>query len=180
LLLLLQPSRVRVEARAADNRVTLVAIDSSRSMRQPDVDGRSRFDAARTLLWDTGLASRSGVSPPADLRLWRFDTEAVPVVGPMDHLTPDGADTRFHTSVQHIIGSLAAGEGADALFILSDGHDFELVNASRTAQIARARHVPIYVVPFGGELRARDLSVRIASYQPFHYIRQTIRISAMV
>lgn len=178
LLLLLQPSRVRVEARAADARVTLVAIDSSRSMRQTDVGGRSRFDAARALLWDAGLASRPGVSPPADLRLWRFDAEAAPLVGPIDNLAPEGADTRFHSAVQSMLGSLGAGEGADALFLLTDGHDFELVNAGRTAQAARARHVPIYAVPFGGELRARDLSVRIASYQPFHYIRQTIRVSA--
>jgi hypothetical protein len=180
LLLLLQPSRVLVDPRAAETKVTLVAIDTSRSMRQVDVDGRSRFEAARKLLWDAGVAPRAGAPASRDLRLLRFDTDAAPVAGPLDQLQPEGGTTRFHHAIQTMIGSLAAGEGADALFLLTDGHDHELMNAAQTALAARARRVPIYAVPFGGERQTRDVSVRISSYQPFHYVKQTIRINASI
>ncbi len=180
LLLLLQPSRVLTDPRAADTKVTLVALDTSRSMRQIDVDGRSRFDAARRLLWDAGVAPRSGSATPEHIRLLRFDADAGPVAGPLDQLVPDGATTRFHQSIQTMLGSLATGEGADALFLLTDGHDFELINAAQTALAARARRVPIYAIPFGGDRPVRDVSVRITSYQPFHYVKQTIKINAAI
>ncbi len=180
LLLLLQPSRILVDPRAAEAKVTLVALDTSRSMRQNDVGGRTRFDAARTLLWDAGLAPREGVVPPGDVRLLRFDTDAAPITGPLASLQPDGTTTRFHQSVQTLLGSLAAGQGAHAIFLLTDGRDFELVNAAQTALAARSRRVPIYAVPFGGERRTRDVSVQITSYQPFHFVRQTIRLNASI
>lgn len=180
LVLLLQPSRVRVDPREAETKVTLVALDTSRSMRQMDVAGRARIDAARALLWDAGLAPREGAATSPDVRLLRFDADAAPITGPLEALRADGSTTRFHQSVQTMLGSLAAGEGANALFLLSDGHDFELVNATQTALAARARRVPIYAVVFGGERQARDVSVRVVSYQPFHYIKQTIRLQAEI
>jgi hypothetical protein len=180
LLLLLQPSRILVDPRAAETKVTLVALDTSRSMRQTDVGGRSRLEAARRLLWDAGLAPREGSPPSGDTRLLRFDSDAAPLSGPLDQVPAEGATTRFHQSIQTMLGSLAAGEGANAIFLLTDGHDFELVNAAQTALAARARRVPVYAVPFGGERQSRDVSVRVTSYQPFHYVRQTIRVNASI
>ena len=180
LLLLLQPSRVRVDPHAAETKVTLVALDTSRSMRQIDAGGRARFDAARALLWEAGLAPREGVAASDEVRLLRFDADAAPISGPLESLHPDGTTTSFHQSVQTVLGSLGAGEGAHALFLLTDGHDFELVNAAQTALAARARRIPIYAVPFGGERQVRDVSVRVTSYQPFHYIRQVIRLHASI
>ena len=180
LLLLLQPSRILVDPRAAETKVTLVALDTSRSMRQIDVAGRSRLDAARALLWDAGLAPKEGAASPGEVRLLRFDADAAPLSAPLEALHADGATTQFHQSVQTMIGSLGAGEGAHALFLLTDGHDFELVNAVQTALVARTRRIPIYAVPFGAERQARDVSVRVTSYQPFHYIRQAIRIQAAI
>lgn len=180
LVLLLQPSRVVVESRAAESKVTLVALDTSRSMRQIDAGGRARIDAARDLLWDSGLAGREGVAPPKDVRLLRFDGDASALQGGLEAQKADGATTRFHQSIHGMLGSLAAGEGANGIVLLSDGHDFELVNAAQTAAAARARRVPIYAVVFGGERRTRDVSVRVTSYQPFHYMRQAIRINASI
>jgi hypothetical protein len=182
LLLLLQPSRIFVDPRPAEDKVTLVAVDTSRSMRQTDVDGRTRLDAALRLVWDAGLGSRGGPGAVAvdKVRLLRFDADASPLNGPLDQVAADGATTRFHQSIQTMLGSLGPGEGADALFLLSDGHDFELVNAGQTALAARARRVPIYAVALGGERPVRDVSVRITSYQPFHYVKQTIRINASI
>jgi len=52
LLLLLQPSRLEQVPPPVANRVTLMALDTSLSMKQRDVNGVMRLDAARNLLVD--------------------------------------------------------------------------------------------------------------------------------
>ncbi|MFA6289109.1 MAG: vWA domain-containing protein [Opitutaceae bacterium] len=181
LLILLQPSRIEPLPVQTKEKVMLVGLDASRSMRQPDAGKLTRFDAARELLWVAGVAPRSAPPVvPAGTRLFAFGENAAPVTRPLAELHPDLATTRIHSSVQTMLGSLAAGEGAHALFLLTDGHDFELVNPAQTALLARNRQVPVYVVPLGGEGAVRDVSVRIISYQPFHYTKQVIRLSAVI
>jgi len=180
LLVLLQPSTLETLPSATRDKVTLVALDASRSMRQPDAGKLSRFDAARELLWDAGLASREGTPAPSDVRLFRFAENASPITQPLTELKADGMTTRFHPSIETMLSSLTFGEGAHALFLLTDGHDFELVSPTKTALAARNRQVPIYAVSFGAEGNVRDLSVRISSYQPFYYAKQTVRINAVL
>jgi hypothetical protein len=180
LLILLQPSRIEPLPVQTETKVTLVAIDASRSMRQPDAGKLTRFDAARELLWDAGVTPRGTTSSAAadGVRLFSFGENATPLTRPLAELHPERTTTQIHTSVQAMLGSLAAGEGAHALFLLTDGHDFELVNPAQTALAARNRQVPVYVVPFGGEGTVRDISVRMTSYQPFHYAKQTVHLAA--
>ncbi len=183
LLILMQPSRIEPLPVETKSKVMLVGLDASRSMRQPDAGKLTRFDAARELLWDAGVAPRSGAtsaSAPADIRLFSFGENAVPLTRPLAELKPEARTTQLHTSVQTMLGLLRPGEGAHALFLFTDGHDFELASPTQTAVLARNFQVPIYAVPFGGEGNVRDLSVRITSYQPFHYAKQTIRLSASV
>jgi hypothetical protein len=77
-----------------------------------------------------------------------------------------------------MLGSLAANEGARAVVLLTDGHDFELVNPAKSGFAARQRQTPIYAVALGRQGKVRDVSVRITSYQPYTYVRQKARISA--
>lgn len=179
--ILLQPSRL--ERLPEDDRaaVTLVALDTSRSMRQTDAGRLSRLDAARELLWTAGVISRGAAEPAAgEVRLFRFGSDAAPVTGALATNTADDRTTRFHQSIQTLLGSIAGTESARAIFLLTDGHDFELANPAQTALLARNRQVPIYAVGFGGEGSVRDLSVRATAYQPFHYARQTIRLNAAI
>ena len=182
LVILLQPSRIEPLPVQTKEKVTLVALDVSRSMRQPDAGGRTRFDAAREVLWEAGVAPRSATTAPVpgETRLFAFADNAAPLTRPLAELRPDGATTRVHASVETLLSSLGAGQGAHALFLFTDGHDFELVNPAQTALLARSRQVPIYAVPFGAEGAVRDVSVRVVSYQPFHYAKQTVRIAAAV
>ncbi len=61
--------------------------------------------------------------------------------------------------------------------LLTDGHDFELVNPAKTGFMARQRQMPIYAVALGKQGKVRDVSVRITSYQPYCYVKQKARIS---
>lgn len=180
LVILMQPSQIENIPLPVRDKVTLVAIDSSRSMKQTDAARLTRFDAAREMIWDTGLAARQDAAAPADVRLFEFAGDASPVTRPLAELTADGKTTQFHTSITTMLDALAPNESARALFLLTDGHDFELVNPEKTALLARTRETPIYAVTFGGEAAVRDVSVRMNSYEPFCYAKQTMRLSALI
>ncbi len=179
LLVLLQPSRLEQIPPPIKQRVTLVGVDTSRSMEQNDADKTSRLDAAKNLLQDAALVPRDGVVKDPATRLFEFSTEAESVTRPLTELTAKGPTTRFHHSITTMLNSVGSGEGK-ALILLTDGHDFELVNPSKTGLMARSRQVPIYAVALGKQGKVRDVSVHITSYQPYCYVKQKARLSAML
>ena len=178
LLVLLQPSRLERIPPPVLQRVTLVGLDTSRSMQQTDADKASRLDAARALLQDASLVPRDVVKDPGT-RLFEFNAEALPVTKPLPEVAANGTTTRFHHSITTMLNSIGSGEGK-AMILLTDGHDFELVNPSKTGLMARGRQVPIYAVAFGKQGKVRDVSVHITSYQPYCYVKQKARLSAML
>jgi hypothetical protein len=177
LLLLLQPSRVETIPPPETQRVTLLAIDDSQSMAQRDVAQGSRSEAARAILAEAELAAPDGSARDESVRLFEFAEDAAPLVSTAG-LKAEGASTRFHRSIVTMLGSLRAHEGARALVVLSDGHDFELVNPAKTGFVARQRQTPIFAVPIGKQGKVRDVSARITSYQPYTYVKQKARIGA--
>jgi hypothetical protein len=180
LLVLLQPSRLEEVAPLIKQKVTLVAVDTSKSMKQPDVEKASRLDAARNMLMDAEIIPRNGVIIDPSTRLFEFSENAVPVSVALQDLTAKGELTRFHHSINTVVDSLGASEGAKALILLTDGHDFELVNPSKTGLMAKSRQVPIYAVALGKQGRVRDVAVHITSYQPYCYVKQKARVSGML
>jgi len=175
LLLLLRPSRREELPLEKKNHVILAGIDVSHSMDQPDAGYAKRLDAAVRLIDDAGLDSRD-----FRLRLFGFDEDAK-LVAPdkLVGLKAEGTDTRVHTSVVTMLQSLQKDESPAALFLLTDGHDFEMTSPAKTALAARARSMPIYTVPMGAAGKVRDVSMRIANYQPYCYINQKARVSAI-
>ena len=180
LLVLMQPSRIENIPSPIREKVTLVAVDTSASMRQTDSGKLSRLDAVRTLLWDTGLEPKQGVGVSGDVRLFEFSANATPITKPLNEINAQGTITHFDDSIRTMLGSLGPAQGTNGIFLLTDGHDFQLTNPSQTGLAARMRQAPIYAIPFGGAGIVRDLSVRITSYQPVYYVRQLIRINAAV
>ncbi len=178
--LLLQPSREEEVPPPRLDRVTLVALDTSRSMKQADVGKTSRFNAAKNLLYSANMAPGEAGASARDTRWFEFNNDATPVTGSLETLKPDGATTRFDRSINAMLSSLSGGEEARALIVLTDGHDLEMVNPAKTAALARSRHTPIYAVPFGRQGKVRDVSARIANYQPYSYVKQKARISAVL
>ncbi len=174
MLILLQPSRLETITPPQVNRVTIIGVDASKSMRQEDMAAGSRKDAVLAALKDADLLTASGQPANDSLRFYRFSEDAEPVL----RFEPEGNTTRFHTSVQTMLGSLRAGESARAMLLFSDGHDFELVNPAKTGFIARQRQVPIFAVAMGKQGKVRDVSVHITGFQPYTYVKQKSRISA--
>ena len=179
-LLLLQPSREEEIIPPRVNRVTLVALDTSRSMKQTDVEKTSRFETARNLLYNADLAPSAANLSSGGVRWFEFNADATPVLDSLENLKPEGVTTRFDRSVNTILNSLAGGDEARALVLLTDGHDLEMVNPARTGAMARSRQTPIFAVPFGRQGKVRDVSARIANYQPYSYVKQKARISALL
>lgn len=178
LALLLQPSRQELVPPPTRERITLVGCDTSLSMKQRDVERVTRLDAAKQLLVNSGIAARNGRVENPRLRLFEFGAEAAPVSASVLDLVPKGKTTRLNTVVQTMLGSLGAGESGNALILLTDGHDFELVNPTKTGAAARLRQTPIYAVPLGRQGKVRDVSVRITSFQPYCYVKQKARVTA--
>jgi hypothetical protein len=177
LLLLLQPSRREESPERRTDKVLLVGIDSSRSMKQRDAGKLSRIDAARTAIRDSKLFESDNPRP----RLFHFDSDAAYMpMSAIDDLKTEGTTTHLHRSVESMLGTLSARETASALVLLTDGHDFELVSAAKTAATARARHVPIFAVPFGEQGTVRDASISITNFEPYSYAKQQAHISASV
>jgi hypothetical protein len=149
LVLLLGPSRREALPPPPKERVTLIGLDTSLSMKQRDAQRASRLDAAKNALLNAGLVGRNGVPENPRLRFFEFGADAQPVLNSILDLTPKGPTTRLNQSVLTMLNTPAGSEDANALILLTDGHDFELVNPARTGAAARLRQVPIYAVPLG-------------------------------
>lgn len=177
-LLLLQPSRREFLSPPTRERVTAIAVDTSRSMKQPDVERAARLDAAKNLLMHARVVSSGGLVQNPHVRLFQFDNDARPVGASILELQPQGKTTRLHKSVTTILSAFTGSETLNAVILLTDGHDFELVNPVKTGMAARARQTPIYAVALGAQGKVRDVAARITSFQPYCYVKQKALIGA--
>jgi hypothetical protein len=178
LALVLQPSRKEYLPPPTKDRVTLIGLDSSLSMKQRDAGDKTRFDAAKNLLQDSGALAPDGTAADPHLRLFEFSDDARPLAHSVFDLVPAGKTTRFHKSIGTMLSAPAAGEAVNAVILLTDGHDFEMVNPVKTGTAAHYHQTPIYAVAFGKQGKVRDVAVRITGYQPYCYVKQKARLSA--
>jgi len=171
LVILLRPSREILEPPVTLDRQFLIAVDTSRSMAVAE-DGRdSRYEQARDVVNNLDADNE-------EVRLFTFDAGSRERRGEALPEEPTGATTAFDRSMQDLLNALAAGQGAHGIILLTDGHDFELVNPAKTGLDARLRQAPIFPVAIGAEARPRDVSVRIASYEPYTYVKQKASVAA--
>ncbi len=174
--ILLNPQReVSKRVELLEQRVIL-ALDTSASMAHADGGNRPRLDEARLHLARAGLL-HAGKSQLKGLDFHAFDDGARPVsAAEIADLQATGEDTRFHQSLDAMLQSARGGQALAGIILLTDGHDFELVNPARTALDARARQTPLYALPLGGDEAVRDASIHIASYKPYVFSGQHSRI----
>jgi von Willebrand factor type A domain len=173
--LLLRPSWREELPEEKKDIVLLAGIDTSASMQQTDAKNAKRIDAATRLVSESGLDD-----PRLRLRLSTFDDEVrSTTLEKLTSLRAEGTDTRIHQAVSTMLQSVRKDENASAMLLITDGHDFEMTSAAKTALAARARGVAIYTVPLGAAGQVRDVSLRISNYQPFCYVKQKCRITAL-
>ena len=177
-LLLLQPSRRELLPPPIRDRVTLVGIDSSLSMKQRDAGAKSRLDAVKDLLSSSGAVAPNGTAADDRLRLFEFSDDARPLQQSVLDLAPAGKTTRFHRSLGTMLNTPGDDEAVNAVILLTDGHDFELVNPVKTGLLARNRQAPIYAVALGKQGKVRDVAVRISGFSPYCYVKQKTRVNA--
>lgn len=177
-LLLCQPSRREVLPPPTKDRVTLIGLDTSLSMKQRDAGNESRFDAAKSLLQESGVVTQTGMTADPRLRLFGFSDDARPLQQSIFDLVPTGKTTLFHKSINTMSSTPAGDEAVNAVILLTDGHDFEMVNPVKTGIAAHNREAPIYAVALGKQGNVRDVAVRITGYQPYCYVKQKARINA--
>src|SRR5262249_55915337 len=148
------------------------------SMKQRDAGSKSRIDAAKDLLTTSDIVGANGVATDPRLRLFEFSDDARPVSQSILDLDPAGKTTRFHKALGTMLNTPGNDEAVNAIILLTDGHDFELVNPAKTGTLARNRQAPIYAVALGKQGKVRDVATRISSFQPYCYVKQKTRVSA--
>ena len=178
LLLLLQPSEHTALPPPTRDRITLIGLDTSLSMKQTDAGNVSRFDAAKKLLQDAGAIAPNGLAASSKTWLFGFAEDAHPVLPSVLDLKPTGRTTLIDKSVNTMLAAPDADEAINALVLLTDGHDFEMINPVKTGLAARTRGAPIYAVALGRQGDVRDVAVRITSFQPYCYVKQKAHINA--
>ena len=178
ILLLLQPSRREILPPPIRDRVTLVGVDSSASMKQRDAGSKTRLDAAKDLLANANIVGQNGIASDPRLRLFEFSDDARPVQQSILDLMPAGKTTRFHKVLGTMLNTPGSDEAVNAIILLTDGHDFELVNPAKTGTLARNRQAPIYAVALGKQGKVRDVATRISGFQPYCYVKQKTRVNA--
>jgi hypothetical protein len=175
LLLLLQPYREEKVSVPPREKSVIFALDDSASMKEPHRSGSNRIDAARADLEAAGV-----LHPHAGRhRFFTFAERATPINPEFMGLAQaTGESTRIDSAVASLLRAAPADPAG--LFILSDGHDFELAPPGDTARRTRTRDLPIFTIPYGTAESARDVAVRIANYHPHTFVRQRTRLRAMV
>ncbi len=175
-LLLLHPYREEKVSVPAIEKSVIFAVDTSASMAEAHLTGAARLDAARADLEKAGVLADNGNA----YRYFTFSETAAPARADSLALAKaNGKTTRIDSSVAAML-RMSGPPPPAALFLLSDGHDFDLVPPGETARRTRARDLPIFTIPYGTSDSARDVSVRIANYHPHTFLRQSTRLEAFV
>ncbi len=176
LLLLLQPSREEKVPVPAREKSVIFAVDTSASMKEPNSDGASRFEAALADLENAGVMK----GEDRGYKFFTFSETASPTKREgLNFVKVDGPSTRMDSSVASLL-KMSGQPSPSALFILSDGHNFDLVPPGETARRTRLRDIPIFTIPYGTPDSASDVSVRISNYHPHTFLRQKTQLEAFV
>ena len=151
-LLLLHPYREEKVSVPAIEKSVIFAIDTSASMAEAHLTGAARLDAVRADLEKAGVLAENGNA----YRYFTFSETSTPATADSLALAKaNGKTTRIDSSVAAML-RMSGPPPPAAMFLLSDGHDFDLVPPGETARRTRARDLPIFTIPYGTSDSARD------------------------
>ncbi len=171
-LLLMGPSAVTPAIESPEKPVLRVLVDTSASMRTPDMDGMSRFDFIGER-WLTPARLRE-LRQAYRVEFFAFD-ESLRAVG-SDLLYRPGSvaatagGSHIARSVFDAVmmpGVSGGTTSGGAVLVFSDGRDTLDAPMQPVGRLAMSRSVPVYTVPLGGPSVSRDVAVMAVPTQPY-------------
>lgn len=149
-LLLLNPGEWK-QPEHKEEKLHAVLLDRSASMAVRDVG-----DATR---WSDGLAMAQALAQAGGDQLKAFTfSDTLESDALKTGLKPDGqASAIVHSGNALFSGASGLGRKLASITIISDGHQTREDPAAELILHARAAHVPLHVVPLGGDWGGRDL-----------------------
>lgn len=179
--ILFGPSATRWISEENYRRKLVIAMDTSCSFGTRDVDGQSRFEAARKAWLDPKLINK--LRERFDLRFYRYDEQlAATGPGPLWEMTvPPGKQTYIASAVTRLLETEFAHEAEPAgILLIGDGYETGTNEPIAAGPIARQQGVPIWTSCLGGRTQVRDVAVVTRSGQEPVFTGQTARISAKI
>lgn len=169
LLFLMRPVKVEPTARARDV-VVPVLVDTSRSMRLPERDGRSRMEVATQIV--SGLLPQVGAE--FDTELLRFADVLSPAAP--NALTADGRRSELTQAIA-ALGDRYRGRTVGGVIIVSDGGDTGGRDAARNVPPGTP---PVYTIGVGATPGWRDRDVQNVTAGEARIAESSIEIAASV
>jgi hypothetical protein len=155
-----------------------VLVDRSASMATADVDGRSRWTAARAAV--ARLERAAGAERELDILVFSGQAEeALPDAGGLDGLTPDGRASDAGRAVA--AATAGAGGRTAGIVLLTDGRQTVAeADPVLAGMRARAQDAPVLAVALGQARKRQDLSVKVARRLVVGFAGQPARIQGEV
>ncbi len=181
LLLLLRPMRQQPAPREDRKPIFSLAVDVSGSMGTADLDGQSRWQAARAALeWEEGRALWQLA------RDYQFNLRAFSEQAPLTTLpelktlrTADGLRTDLAGVLNLVAQEATLGDHA-GLCLISDGRDNAGGDVAAALGLLRARQVPVWTINLGADTSVRDAYLRARFSQNFLFAQQPARLQVTV
>jgi hypothetical protein len=158
----------------------LLLIDTSHSMAVRDVDGRTRFEAARAAtLEDTELMRR--LRAQYDCRLLRMADTATPQEAEafLKTAQPDGAHTRIGEAILAALGSVP-NAASGGMLLVSDGRNNGESDPLMAAHQAKLRRFPLFTLCLGDTKQMPNVALVNRKPQVYAVPQQRVALTAEV
>jgi hypothetical protein len=171
--LALNPGRWERETTGYDKEWVLM-VDRSRSMATADVAGRSRWTEARRLAGKAVTAS--GRRDHVSVQVFAGQAETMTIDG-MASGKPDGELTDIVTSGRALLARYRSGaRRLSGVVLLSDGRQTRPAAVTDLAAESRAQQAPFYVIPLGGDVPRKDVSLSVIRRQMVAFAGQKVKV----
>ena len=168
--------------------VVAIMIDDSISMRVRDValnggDAQSRLEGVLQLLGDKDRGLINDLSRQHQVKLYRFDSTAQPIVTtastqPLE-IEPTGQNTQVAKSVRGVLDDLQ-GQRLAGVVVLTDGRDTPAEPLAAAIDAVKDYGVKIYPVAVGSESAPKNIDIQSISVQDSAFKGDIINIRVAV
>ncbi|MGH9559693.1 MAG: glutamine amidotransferase, partial [Bryobacteraceae bacterium] len=154
LLLMLWHPALSVATLRPQQNIVAVVVDDSSSMATPDVNGKSRREAAVQTL-DSGLVD--SLKQRFQVRYYRL-SDRLERIQNLNQLNSSGHSTHIGESLKQVLAD-ASSLPIGAVVLLSDGADNSGGIDLETISEIRRQRIPVHTIGFGRETMSRDIEI---------------------